>query len=161
MASNHRIILILPSTEQICGFFSTSYQQWIGAFFGKETGYVFSWSFIFSNDNFFFWKWMVFWEWFVESLLNTAQNRPLHFNPQNTTDGSSTVQVECGDFCWTRDFMISGTYKFLMILITEILLCPAEVNTKGPLISWSEEMGVRVVLMGVKTKKKTSRRNSV
>ena len=83
---------------------------------------------------------MFFWEWFVESVLNTAQNRPLHFNPHTTTDGSSTVQVEFGDFCWTRDFMI---------LITEILPSLAEVITKGPLNSWSEEMGVHVILMGV------------
>ena len=76
----------------------------------------------------------------MESVLSTAQNRPLHFNPHTTTDGHSTVQVEFGDFCWSRD---------LMILITEILPSLAEVNTKGPLNSRSEEMGVHVVLMGV------------
>ena len=35
---------------------------------------LFLWCFVFSNDNFFLWKWTILWEWFVEYVPNPAQN---------------------------------------------------------------------------------------
>ena len=45
--------------------------------------------------------------------------------------------------------VLSPAYQGLQDTITEIGPSLAEVNTKGPLNSWSDKMRVQVVLMGV------------
>ena len=152
VANHHKIILILLSTEQM--FFSYPFSNWGRAFWGKNLIIVLV-MFLFLKW-YFLWKWKLLWEWFVESVLNPAQDicynlqcdGMAHCIPTHTIPRMAVVlsKWNMGIFAavWspilTRDFNIP---------VTEIEPSLAEVNTMGPLNSWSNEMRVHGVLMGV------------
>ena len=82
---------------------------------------------------------MVLWEWI------SHQSSTIHPLQPPITDGSSTVQVECRDLCWSRGQQLT---KGIKILVSEIRPSLAEVNAMGPLNSWSEETS-RGLMQGI------------